>query len=75
MILSSSDPLKYYNNKIKIYDLRFKNYELKEKEIIIIPYTADIHGVDYQKTLQEKKYKLVGKKSFRDLVMEEYSRH
>jgi len=73
MITSSSDPLKYYNDNLKINELKNLNNEKLSKEIIIIPYTADIHGVNYQKTLQEKKYKLVDKKVLRNIYLERWS--
>ena len=74
MILSSSDPVKYYHPNLLIKELRIADYELKDKKILVIPYTADIHGLDYQKLLQEKKFSLTNKKSFRGLILEEYSR-
>lgn len=72
MILASSDPVKYYNRDLKINELRITNYELKEKQIIVIPYTAEIYGFDYQKILKEKNYRLTDKKTFRGLVLEQY---
>lgn len=78
MILSSSDPLRYYNKKLIINDLKdlqkMSTDAVDMAEIIVIPYTADIHGIDYKKTLKEKKYTLTAKKTFRGLELEEYSR-
>lgn len=86
MIKSSSDPIKYYNNKIKIKELKslmsvLVNPSLPysagggqlgelEKQIIIIPYTAAIHGVDYQSTLFKYNYKLKNRVNFRDVFYE-----
>ncbi len=72
MIIPSSDPVKYYNKGFKIQDLRLMNKD--EKEIFVIPYTADIYGFDYKKILQEKNYLLKGEKIFRGLILELYSR-
>jgi len=69
MISSSSDGLTYYRPDIQIKDLRdVKN--IYEKEIIIIPYTAEIYGLDYKKRLEAKGYQLKEKKSFRELYYE-----
>jgi hypothetical protein len=74
MIQSSSDPIKYYNNKIEVRDLRnLQDYEL-ENNIQIIPYSTEIHGIKYQKTLNEIGYKLQSEKSFRELKIEEWRR-
>lgn len=72
MILSSSDPVRYYNSKLIIKDLKNINDEQLGNKIIVIPYTADIHGIDYINDLSDKGYRLENKKSFRDLQLEEY---
>lgn len=72
VVLSSSDPLKYYRPSLLLKDLS-ELYNIKsEKEIIIIPYTADIHGINYQEVVQEKGYQLSDKKYFRGVQIEEY---
>jgi hypothetical protein len=69
MIYPSADALRYYKKDLKIIDLReIKN--LHDKEIIVIPYTAEIYGFDYQKILLEKKYFLKTKKIFRGVFYE-----
>lgn len=71
MILSSSDPLRYYSPKLKVLDLRLIEYERSlEKEILVIPYTADIHGVNYQESLQKMGYSLKKKVTFRGVIYE-----
>lgn len=70
MISSSSDPVKYYNYNIKINQLKSLSYESKEGEKVIISYTADIHGVNYKRILEDKKYILSNKKVFRGLELE-----
>ncbi len=72
MIPSSADPLKYYKPKINIQDIR--RVDIKEKEIIVIPYTTDIHGVDYKKGLTEKSYSQKQIKSFRELSYEVWTK-
>lgn len=70
MIPSSSDPLKYYKSKINVQDIRKVN--LKEKEIVVIPYTADIHGVDYKNILTKEGYVQTGINTVRGLSWEEW---
>ncbi len=41
-----------------------------ENEITVIPYTSDIHGVDYKKVLSSKNYVLSMEKSYRELKIE-----
>lgn len=72
IILPSADALKYYDKEIKLYELRTIG-NVKQKQIIVIPYTADIYGYDYKKVLEEKNYYLVEKKIFRNLVVERWS--
>lgn len=73
MILSSSDPVKYYDKNLPIYELtNLQNIKNPDPDIIVIPYVAEIYGFDYQKILREKKYQLIDKRSFRGLVLEEY---
>jgi len=84
-IVSSMDALKYYNKKLFINELTplrpaQRDYEgrsgslvneLKNtREIIIIPYTSEIYGLNYQEMLKEKKYTLKETKSFRGLTAE-----
>jgi uncharacterized membrane protein len=73
MILASSDPVKYYNRSLKVLRLESLK-ESKENNIIVVPYTAEIYGFDYQKILKEKNYRLTDKKTFRGLVLEQYSK-
>ncbi|MGB9707688.1 MAG: glycosyltransferase family 39 protein, partial [Microgenomates group bacterium] len=73
MILSSSDSLKYYNHNLKIFSLNNlskSNY----KKIIVIPYTAEIWGINYQKILKEKQYFIQKKVDFRGVFYEIYQK-
>jgi len=69
MIESSSDPVKYYNPKLKIKDLKKSTNPLSDR-LYIIPYTAEIHGVDYKKTFSNMHYKLIKTVNFRDVSYE-----
>ena len=72
MIYSSSDPVRYYNNKIEIKDIKkLTDYKLKNS-IQIIPYTSEIHGVDYKKILNELGYKIINENSYRELKIERW---
>ncbi|GAB4219746.1 MAG: hypothetical protein Fur009_7310 [Candidatus Microgenomates bacterium] len=75
IISSSSDPINYYNNKIKINSLKSVCDErvfLDDKKIYVIPYSSEIWGVDYKKCLnrQGKNYLLTI--NFRGLTLEYY---
>ncbi|QQS43440.1 glycosyltransferase family 39 protein [Candidatus Roizmanbacteria bacterium] len=53
MIESSSDPLTYYADSIRTKPLRDIVYgEYQEEDMIVIPYTSDIHGINYSIILQ-----------------------
>ncbi|MBI5127042.1 glycosyltransferase family 39 protein [Candidatus Roizmanbacteria bacterium] len=75
MVSSSSDPVRYYNRHLKVNELKsLSSLSGLSREVIVIPYVADIHGVDYKKILNEKNYFLTGKKTFRGLTLEVYSK-
>ncbi len=69
MILSSSDPLKYYFSAKEISSLKNISEKKLPRNIIVIPYTSDIHGVNYQAVLQET-HILKRTQSFRQLTYE-----
>lgn len=74
IISSSADPLIYYNQRIKINDLRKicqKKDVLTRKEIVIVPYTTEIYGLDYERCLSDR-FKLIEEKSFRKLIFKKY---
>lgn len=70
MIMSSSDPVKYYSNNLNIKDLSGQPIE---KDIVVIPYTSDIHGLDYKSLLSNKGYQLKKEKNFREVTYEQWS--
>ncbi len=70
MIKSSSDPIKYYRPDLEIKELE-KLADLKNfKKIIVIPYTAQIYGLDYQQKLIDQNFSLKKKISYREVVAE-----
>ncbi|MFH0979749.1 MAG: glycosyltransferase family 39 protein [Candidatus Roizmanbacteria bacterium] len=75
MILSSSDPLKYYNNNLNIKELKsLSSSSSLSREIIVIPFTAEVYGFDYKTVLKEKNFSLTNKRSFRELELETWKR-
>jgi uncharacterized membrane protein len=75
MILSSSDPLIYYRNDLKLisyYDLNDR--KVIPDKIIVIPYTTEIYGIDYKKILHLQNYKQIDIKTFRELSYETWSK-
>ena len=73
MITSSADPVKYYQPGLKINGLNNLYSDDLPGKIIVVPYSTDIHGVDFKNILRERKYSFVDKKTFRDLEIEEWS--
>jgi uncharacterized membrane protein len=70
MIPSSSDPVKYYNKNIEVRSLNQVAELDLENEIIVVPYTAEIHGVTYAETLEKLGYGLGNEISYRELKVE-----
>ncbi|NTU46875.1 hypothetical protein HGA88_04590 [Candidatus Roizmanbacteria bacterium] len=56
MVLSSSDPLKYYHTEARLRELSSLEHVSLSSELAVIPYTADIHGINYSKILTDKGY-------------------
>jgi len=73
MIMSSSDPVKYYSRNLTTNDLTSLRVNELEKEIIVIPYTSDIHGLDYKGLLTKNGYRLKKEVSFREVTYEQWS--
>lgn len=71
MIKTASDPVIYYNSNIKIIDLATPPTENK---ITVIPYVAQIHGLNYQNNLQKLGYHQTSIQTFRELSTENWSR-
>jgi len=73
MVYASSDAMKYYCKNIRIKDLS-ELMNVSEKEIMILPYSSDIYGIEYQRVLLNKKYGILHKKTYRRLVLETWQR-
>lgn len=72
MIPSSSDPLKYYAKDLNIRPLTEIN--LHEPKVVVLAYTADIHGVDYVSQLKRLNFRYESGQSFRGLSYEVWSK-
>jgi len=73
MILPSSDPISYYRNDISSFELRSIHKLSLLEEVQIIPYTADLYGVDYAALLQQKGCIKESEQHFRgDLILEKW---
>ncbi len=68
MIPSSADALRYYNKNITINDIR--NLNQLPHSLVVIPYTTDIYGFDYKKTLLGSGFAQNTTKNFRGLSYE-----
>ena len=70
-IVPSLDALQYYSAGMSINDLRSLSLtKINFSEIMVIPYTADIYGLDYHRLLQNQAYALKYKKTVRGLEYE-----
>ncbi len=75
MIKSSSDPVSYYNPRLNLKDLRsLLSSSSLSRELIVIPYTAEIYGYNYQEKLAKKNYKLEKEITFRNLYFEQWNK-
>jgi signal transduction histidine kinase len=76
MIVSSSDPVKYYNNKLIIIPLRsdFIGTTEGQEEIIVIPYAAEIYGLNYKSLLSKNGYQKKKEVSFREITYEQWTK-
>lgn len=71
MIQSSSDPLQYYAPEKSIIPLHSSSStEPSEPEILVIPYTAEIHGLQYRALLQGYNYHNTSSQSYRGVTTE-----
>jgi len=74
IIIPSSDPVTYYRKDIVLKELRTVAQQKQiEKNIYVIPYVTEIYGFDYQKALTDKGCIRLNQKSFRELILEEWS--
>lgn len=72
-IVPSLDALQYYLAGMSINDLRsLSSTKINFLEIVVIPYTADIYGLDYRQLLRDQAYELKYKKTVRGLEYENW---
>lgn len=71
MIPSSADPLLYYRKDITIVTPTRCNFG---STVIVVPYTAEIHGVDYKTIMQDKGFRQEKTFNFRQLQYEVWKR-
>ncbi len=74
MIISSSDPVNYYSDSLEVNELTSLRVNELKQEIIVIPYTTDIYGFDYKKSLNKNGYQQKEIKNFRELSFEIWGR-
>jgi len=69
MVASFGDPIKYYKPTINIVDIRSS---IVDKEITIIPYGEEIHGVNHKNILEKMGYKLNKINNYRGVTTENW---
>lgn len=75
MITASSDSIAYYSKNLRINELKnLSSSPSLSREIVVIPYTVDIYGLDYKKNLNKNGYQLKKEVSFRELTYELWTR-
>lgn len=75
MITTASDPVSYYDNSLtvrELYELTGSRVNELDQEIVVIPYVAEIYGLDYKSLLTKNGYLLKKETSFREVVYEEW---
>lgn len=71
MVDSFADPIKFYNPSLKINDIKTKLPT--EKNIRVIPYGEEIHGLNHVKMLQELGYIKNEEKDFLGVTWEDWT--
>jgi len=73
MILPSSDPVLYYRNDVSIRELRTIKKSSIPEIIHVVPYTSEIYGLNYVKSLEDLGCIKESQASFRgDVVLEKW---
>ncbi len=67
-IVSSLEGVNYYRPEVNRLDLR--SGEFGAKQLLVVPYTSEVYGLDYQAQLAAQGYRLWSKRSFHQLVLE-----
>lgn len=74
MIVPSSDPIGYYRPDISVFELRSIKNSTVPEYLYVIPYTADLYGINHNVLLEEKGCLKVTTTHFRgDLILEKWS--
>ncbi len=70
-ILPSADPINYYRPDVHLVDLRSLTVRSKmDRQIVIVPYTSEIHGFNYERITQLLGYSVKTRKSYRGVTIE-----
>jgi 4-amino-4-deoxy-L-arabinose transferase-like glycosyltransferase len=72
MIGSFADPIKFYNPQIAVRDI--KTEIPTEKEILVIPYGEEIHGINFEKKMEDLRYRRAEQVDFRGIALEEWEK-
>ncbi len=73
LIISSSDPLRYYLRNRELHSLQEFKLEGAPGEILVIPYTAEIHGFPYSEVLTQLGYSIQETSAFRGITVERWN--
>lgn len=74
MIIPSSDPIGYYRPDVSVFELRSIKNSTAPEYLYVIPYTADLYGLDYKVLLENKGCLKESTTHFRgDLILEKWS--
>lgn len=75
MIPSATDPMQYYYPGRKLDNLfEVDTTKYTQKELFVIPYTAEIYGFDYRTPLQKQKFTLKEVENYRGVTLEYWTR-
>ncbi len=76
MVPSSADPMKYYIPSVPLFPLSSEIQEdATHERIVVVPYTADIHGIPYVRYLSNQDYVRKAQYSVRDLTYEVWEKN
>src|SRR3989344_916849 len=74
MVESAADPLGYYSSYLQINDLAQISLVKLSSSVIVIPYVADVHGINYQQSLTDYGFKLIKHEAVREIDWQEWQR-
>lgn len=74
MIIPSSDPIGYYRADVSVFELRSIQKSTVPEYVYVVPYTADLYGLDHNILLEKKGCLKESTTHFRgDLILEKWS--